>query len=164
MRKLIMVTACLVVLAGTSFAEETKDRRWYRDTWCTEHQGTIEYEISDRMIADCVTETHAVRVDFGNNWTQALGFALHYGMKTGKRGGVVLILDQSKDYMHWIRLNSVIEHYKLPLDAWYVDLDKAAGSPSAPQSSESAAEAPPAEKKSFDIKELNLPPLKTDGK
>ena len=101
--------------------EETKDRRWYRDTWCAEKQGQTNAPMPDRMTCDCLTDTHAVRVDFGDNWTQAVGFALHYSLQTGKKGGIVLVLDKSKDYRHWIRLNALLQEYKLPIDAWYID-------------------------------------------
>lgn len=123
MRKIIFIALFLTVaLSGLSFAEELRDRRSYRDEWCEKNQGQTDAVMTERMTCDCLTETHAVRVDFGREWTRALGFAMHYSMKTGKRGGVVLVLDKSRDYMQWIRLNTVIEHYKLPIDAWYIEV------------------------------------------
>jgi len=123
MKKIFCTVFCLTLLiSGMSRADETKDRRWYRDTWCTEHSGQTDVLMeADRMSCDCLTETHAVRVEFGPDWTRAIGFALHYSLQTGKRGGIVLVLDHSKDYRHWIRLNALLQEYKLPIDAWYID-------------------------------------------
>lgn len=41
---------------------------------------------------------------------------LYYNMQTGKRLGIVLILESSKCRKYLLRLNSIIEHYKLPID------------------------------------------------
>jgi hypothetical protein len=43
---------------------------------------------------------------------------LYYSIQTGKRAGVVLILEEEADRKYWIRLNSVIEHFNLPIDTW----------------------------------------------
>ncbi len=34
--------------------------------------------------------------------------------------GVVLILETIKDRKYWIRLNTTIEHFNLPIDTWNV--------------------------------------------
>ena len=69
---------------------------------------------------DCLTDTHAIEFDFGNKWAEAIGQALYYFIQTGKRAGVVLILKKQKDYKYWIRLNTIVEHYGLPIDVWKV--------------------------------------------
>jgi hypothetical protein len=45
---------------------------------------------------------------------------LTYALQTGKKGGVVLILETRKDRKYWIRLNTTIEHFNLPIDTWKV--------------------------------------------
>jgi hypothetical protein len=35
-------------------------------------------------------------------------------------GGIVLILETIKDSKYWIRLNTTIEHFNLPIDTWSV--------------------------------------------
>jgi hypothetical protein len=35
-------------------------------------------------------------------------------------GGIVLILETRKDRKYWIRLNTTIEHFKLPIDTWSI--------------------------------------------
>jgi hypothetical protein len=58
--------------------------------------------------------------DFGNNWAEAIGQSAYYALQTGKKPGVVLILETMKDRKYWIRLNTTIEHFNLPIDTWNV--------------------------------------------
>jgi len=46
--------------------------------------------------------------------------ALYYSIQTGKHARVALILEKPTDRKYWIRLNSVIEHFKLPIDTWEI--------------------------------------------
>ena len=41
-------------------------------------------------------------------------------LQTGKKAGIVLILETMKDRKYWIRLNTTIEHFNLPIDTWSV--------------------------------------------
>ncbi len=58
--------------------------------------------------------------DLGNGWAEAIGRGLHYSSMTKKKAGVVLILESMKDRKYWIRLNTTIEHFDLPIDTWNV--------------------------------------------
>jgi hypothetical protein len=91
---------------------------WYQERYCT---GQTEYVLHDRTRVDCLTETHAIEYDFGQKWHQAIGQSLGYAFETNKRAGIVLILEKPKDYKFWLKLNSVIEHFKLPIDTWLVE-------------------------------------------
>ena len=70
---------------------------------------------------DCLTATHAVEYERGKNWAESIGQSLYYSLQTGKRAGVVLILERRKDYRYWLRLNSTIEHHRLPVDTWLLE-------------------------------------------
>ena len=74
--------------------------------------------LPDQTRCDCLTQTHAIEFDFGTKWAEAIGQSLYYSFQTGKKAGVVLILEKGSDRKYWIRLNSVIQHYKLPIDTW----------------------------------------------
>jgi hypothetical protein len=102
-------------------ANGSQPERYYQATWCTDHHGQAEVHLPDGTRADCITETHAIEFDFGHKWAEAIGQALYYGLQTGKAPGVVLILDGEKDYRHWLRLNSTIQHYKLPIETWKME-------------------------------------------
>jgi hypothetical protein len=40
--------------------------------------------------------------------------------QTGKKAGIVLILETMKDRKYWVRLNTTIEHFNLPIDTWSI--------------------------------------------
>ena len=75
----------------------------------------------DQTRCDCVTDTHTIEFDFGSNWAEALGQGLHYSALTNKKAGIVLILESIKDRKYRIRLNTTIEHFKLPIDTWRIE-------------------------------------------
>jgi hypothetical protein len=47
-------------------------------------------------------------------------FQDNYSIKTGKKPGIVLILESMKGRKYWIRLNATIMHFNLPIDAWSI--------------------------------------------
>jgi hypothetical protein len=49
-----------------------------------------------------------------------LGQSAYYALQTGKKAGVVLVLETIKDRKYWIRLNTTIEQFNLPIDTWNV--------------------------------------------
>jgi hypothetical protein len=74
----------------------------------------------DGTRCDCLTDTHAIEFDFGNKWAEAIGQSAYYALQTNKKAGVVLILETLKEKKYWIRLNSTIEHFALPIDTWNI--------------------------------------------
>jgi len=74
----------------------------------------------DGSRCDCVTVSHAIEIEFAVKWAEAIGQALFYSLQTGKRGGIVLIVERDSELRFWIRLNSTIQHFGLPLDTWMV--------------------------------------------
>ncbi len=77
--------------------------------------------LPDGTRCDCVTETHAIEFDFGNKWTEAVGQSLYYSLQPGKKAGIVLILETMKDRKYWIRLNTTIDYFNLPIDTWSIE-------------------------------------------
>lgn len=116
-RNIILCLFLLSLLPATAFALPEKH---YQEVWCAEKGGQAEVVLSDMTRADCITSTHAIEFDFGKKWAEAIGQSLYYSLQTGKRAGVVLILENAKDRKYWIRLNSVIQHFSLPIDTWSI--------------------------------------------
>jgi len=98
--------------------KEQHPEKWYQERWCKAKGGQTEVVLPDKTRCDCVTEKHAIEFDFGRKWAESIGQALYYSIQTGKRAGVVLILEKPGDYKYWIRLNTVIDHYGLAIDTW----------------------------------------------
>lgn len=122
MAKYISYAAFIITLCTSSVSlSKSLPERHYQSTWCTEHHGQAEVRLPDGTRADCITATHAIEFDFAHKWAEAIGQALYYGLQTGKTSGVVLILDGEKDYRYWMRMNSTIQHYKLPIETWKME-------------------------------------------
>jgi hypothetical protein len=76
--------------------------------------------LPDLTRCDCLTDTHAVEVEFGRKWAEGIGQALYYALQTGHKAGIILILESEKDYKYWLRLNTTIEHHGLEIDTWKI--------------------------------------------
>jgi hypothetical protein len=106
-----------LIIIITSFQSFAESERYYQEKHC---KGTLEYLLSDRTRVDCLTDTHAIEYDFSRKWHEAIGQSLGYAFETNKRAGIVLIVEKQKDYKQWIKLNSIIQHYNLPIDTWII--------------------------------------------
>jgi len=123
MKKLTLILLFLTVLFCAA-ATRLHPEKFYQEKWCKEHNGKTEVVLPDRTRCDCLTATHAVEFDFGNKWAEAIGQSLYYSLQTGKKAGIVLILEKESDYKYWIRLNTTIDHFKIPIDVWLMEGDK----------------------------------------
>src|SRR5512135_3315001 len=92
-RWVLFVIAAIFLTIAVSYAKHVHLEKWYQNRWCSEHGGQAEVALPDGTRADCITEKNAVEFDFGKKWAEAIGQALYYSVQTGKRPGVVLILE-----------------------------------------------------------------------
>ena len=118
MKHYILTLAIVLFFVAPAQARHLHFEKYYQERWCKAHGGKMEVVLPDRTRCDCITSTHAIEFDFGSKWAEAIGQALYYSIQTGKKPGIVLILEKKSDSKYWERLNSVIEHYHLPVDTW----------------------------------------------
>lgn len=112
------VTAALLLLPTLASAAP---ERAYQELDCIARSGKPEVVLRDRTRVDCLTDSHAIEYDFGAKWAEAIGQSLGYAFETNERAGVVLILKDQQDYKYWIKLNSIVDHYQLPVDTWKIE-------------------------------------------
>lgn len=110
----------LLLMTGAAVAGERHLESWYQLRWCADAGGRAEKVLPDGLRCDCLTDTHAVEVDFGHKWAESIGQALLYGEQTHRRPGVVLVLETQADVRGLARLRQVVRTYKLPIDIWIV--------------------------------------------
>ena len=58
--------------------------------------------------------------DLGNDWAETIGQSAYYSLQTDKKPGIVLIMESMKDRKYWLRLNSTIQHFNMPIDTWNI--------------------------------------------
>ncbi|MGR3220418.1 MAG: hypothetical protein ACUZ8H_11485 [Candidatus Anammoxibacter sp.] len=111
--KYIIFTMLSVVLCCpyTVTAKHLRKEKDYQGEWCGERNGKIEYTLKDRTRVDCLLPEYAIEFDFAEKWAESIGQALYYGEMTGRKPGVVLILESPKDEKFLGRLNEVAEDH-----------------------------------------------------
>ena len=118
----ILITILIIFLTSSlSSAKRLHLEKWYQDKWCQEQNGKIEFVLSDSTRVDCLTDKNAIEFDFGSKWAEAIGQALYYSARTNKKAGIVLILEDPKDQKYWVRLNTTINNFNLPIDIWKIE-------------------------------------------
>jgi hypothetical protein len=50
-----------------------------------------EVRIGLQRRADCISDTHAIEVDWHDKWKDAIGQSLAYSAETGLRAGIILV-------------------------------------------------------------------------
>jgi len=104
------------LLANTSYGARLHYERDYNTIFCTYLGGKQEVSLSDRGRVDCVTTDEAIEVDFSDKWAEGIGQALYYGIMTGKKPMVALIIENRKaGGKHITRAIKVCKKYNVGL-------------------------------------------------
>ena len=100
-----------------------------------------EFTNPDGTRTDCISDTHAIEVDFSEKWAESIGQALHYSLwtrefsrhpddfarwhyqvKTPRRAGIILICRENRRTEtcanHVVRPKRIAEEYGIPLTIW----------------------------------------------
>ncbi|PJE80538.1 hypothetical protein CI610_00430 [invertebrate metagenome] len=97
---------------------EKTNEQWYQSVWCHGNGGQSEILLENNRRVDCLTDSHAIEMEFASKWHHAIGQALDYAMLTHKKAGIVLILRRPNDHYYWQQLNETINYYQLPIMLW----------------------------------------------
>jgi hypothetical protein len=81
----------------------------------------MEVVLKDGSRCDCLTDTYAVEFDFGAKWAESIGQSLNYSAQTGKRPGIVLILERPGDERYLERIRTVNRAFGLGITIWTID-------------------------------------------
>jgi hypothetical protein len=108
-RLIPLLVILLLFQSSLALAKEGKHKR----DWCSRNKGIINHILDDGSLVDCLTEDYAIEFDLAKNWANAVGKALYYSIKTGKKPGVVLIIKKKKDYEHLKKLLKVSENHDI---------------------------------------------------
>ena len=106
---LILLTLLSITLPVYSHAHLEKD---YQNYWARLTGAQTEVILDDKARVDCLTKEYAVEVDFAQKWGESIGQALYYGIKTNRKPAVLLILENpKKDVVYLKRLQTVANKY-----------------------------------------------------
>lgn len=103
--------------SGYKYVKHQHNESSYQHAWCEKHCGIEEYQNADFTRVDCLTKTHAVEFDFANKWAESIGQAEHYALQTGKKGKVVLILENpQKEIIYYKRVKELGEIHNFDVE------------------------------------------------
>jgi len=114
------ILATLLLLATSLLQGRDYYEVYYQNLWHSLSGGQTEVVFEDRTRCDILTETHAIEVDFADKWAEAVGQAAHYATLTGKRAGILLIIEDASDFKYLLRLENLIEYHNLEIDVWTI--------------------------------------------
>jgi hypothetical protein len=100
-----------------------------------------EFVNPDQTRTDCISDTHAIEVDFSSKWAEAIGQALHYALwteefseypdnfarwhfqvKTPRRAGIIFACSADRRTEtcanHIVRPQRIAEAFGIPLTIW----------------------------------------------
>jgi len=103
----------LLILATPAYSAHLHKEKEYQAAWCSKAGGVTEYRLDDGTRVDCLTDEYAIEFDFAQKWAESIGQALYYAEQTGRKPGVVLILEQAGDDRFLQRLNSVADRSQI---------------------------------------------------
>ena len=118
MHKRILMILLLLLIASPAWPAHKNLEKAYQTAWCEKAGGVTEYRLDDGARVDCLTDQYAIEFDFGPKWAESIGQALYYGIKTGKKPGVVLILEGKRQDAFVLRLRTVAEKYGITV--WFM--------------------------------------------
>ncbi|RWD31323.1 MAG: hypothetical protein EOS22_04685 [Mesorhizobium sp.] len=105
-----------------------------------------EFYNPDGTRTDCISDTHAIEVDFSDKWAESIGQALHYSLWTveftenpdayprwhrqvpsARAPGVILLCREDRRLEicanHAVRPRRIAEQFKIPLAIWLCNPD-----------------------------------------
>lgn len=120
MKKTVFLLIVLTVLLSASSSEARRlfKEKAYQKAWCESAGGVTEVVLQDKTRVDCVTDEYAVEVDFASKWAEAVGQSLYYAIMTGRRPGILLIMEEKSDERFLERVRAVTE--RIGVRVWTV--------------------------------------------
>lgn len=117
--RFLLILSIPIIFSNTTLGKHLYKEREYQECWCDNAGGITEYVLPDKTRVDCLTDDYAIEFDFAEKWAESIGQALYYSMMTGRKPGIVLILeDQEKGERYLKRLMVVAE--ALNIKVWTV--------------------------------------------
>lgn len=127
----VVVFTLLFAFSAACTADARMKESVYQGAWCAAHGGQTEVVLEDRTRVDCVTGEYAVEVDFAPKWAEAIGQALYYAMRTGRKPGILLIMESERDARFLERLIAVTD--SLGIEVWTITPEDVNGGDGEPQ-------------------------------
>ena len=112
----LRIALFFILICTNVNAKHLHPEKYYQNLWCKEQKGVSEFKLLDNTRIDCLTSTHAVEFDFASKWAEAIGQSLHYARMSGKKAGIVLIIEKDSDFKYYNKIQSLCKDYNISLN------------------------------------------------
>jgi len=99
----ILFTILITTLTPAVEAKRQHPESYYQLNWCNAKNGILEYQLNDKTRIDCLLPNMAVEFDFADKWAECAGQALYYGLKTNRQSACVLIMENGKKDLKYLK-------------------------------------------------------------
>lgn len=110
-----LVFILLIMLVASSCSRTPLHEKDYQNWWCKKHNGTTEYRLTDTTRVDCLTPQYAVEVEYAHKWAEAIGQALYYAKSTGRKPGILMIIQNKNDERFLKRIKTVAKEQEIKI-------------------------------------------------
>ncbi|MGD9016489.1 MAG: hypothetical protein PVH30_03825 [Desulfobacterales bacterium] len=114
-----ILLASLLMMASVD-ADTSEGTASLQNDWCREQAGIAGVTVYKNIRCECLTDTHAVKFNEASRWAEAIGDALYYSAVTGRKAGIVLIMNADSDRRYRHRLDDAINGNGLAIDVWEI--------------------------------------------
>lgn len=119
MIKKFLIVFVILICCCSAFAKAKEyNEKYYQNLWCNQWHGKQEVRLVDLTRADCLTKNYAVEFDFAKKWAECFGQAVHYSDLTGKKPACILIIENKKDFVHYVKAYNTFKKHNVVL--WYM--------------------------------------------
>jgi len=120
MKKLILII--VILLVGVALCSQTSPKpqkeKYYQEKFAERIGGEVEVILSDKSRVDIITDEFAIEVDFAHKWAESVGQSLYYSLVSGKKPGVLLVVNGNKDFYNVRRLKLLADKYGMTVWVW----------------------------------------------
>lgn len=74
---------------------------------------------------DCITDTHAIELEFTRHWAEAIGQSLQYASALERLPGIILVCVERKELClkHQYLLEQTVTYWRIGMTLWLCDAD-----------------------------------------
>lgn len=93
--------------------------------WCKQNGGQMDFPILDKTLGyqtrvECLTDSHVIEIAPAPQWAKAVGLSKYYAAMTGRRPGVIVILEDEEEVRFLIRLLVAIQADRSSWGVWVI--------------------------------------------
>ena len=116
--RIIIFLLLLILIPGVAISGK-RSIKYYKQRWCNKLSGTTDLLHHD-VVLDCSTHDYIFIFEYSYRWRNAIGRALYFSLETGKRSGIVLILEKKREQFYFRQLKNLVSYFSIPVDIFQI--------------------------------------------